>query len=260
MSDGRKRLSGCEYRKRRALKEDDDKKQKDALQRYFKPKRERPSSDEGGKIDPESTEASAATAATSLSSGHDQKVNEHRTATTAYSSNADGGPSTTVQQTSSGLKTCFATKASRLNHQGELKLGDRITKIPEEHEPRYSPPERGLKASLGLTQIQEDGQKLLPTLVMRGPPECIKEAEECPKNADNRRFSPVHYSYSFKNLEEADRHWLGYSKSKDAVFCFYCKLFSSSTVKIVKNGISDWRQGCFVSRKSREVYRAFEFT
>ncbi|XP_047107171.1 uncharacterized protein LOC124776295 [Schistocerca piceifrons] len=37
---------------------------------------------------------------------------------------------------------------------------------------------------------------------MGGPPEGIKEAEECPKNADNCRFSPVHYSY----LEEADRH------------------------------------------------------
>ncbi|XP_047106085.1 uncharacterized protein LOC124775292 [Schistocerca piceifrons] len=53
MSDGIKRLSRSECRKRRALKEDDDKKQKDALQRYFKPKRERPSSGEGGKIDPE---------------------------------------------------------------------------------------------------------------------------------------------------------------------------------------------------------------
>ncbi|XP_049782374.1 uncharacterized protein LOC126184056 [Schistocerca cancellata] len=39
-------------------------------------------------------------------------------------------------------------------------------------------------------------------------PERIKETEERTKNADNRSFSPVHYSYSLKNLEKADRHWL----------------------------------------------------
>ncbi|XP_047103756.1 zinc finger MYM-type protein 1-like [Schistocerca piceifrons] len=62
-------------------------------------------------------------------------------------------------------------------------------------------------------------------------PKCIRGTEECPKNVDNWSFSPVHYSYSLKNLEEADRHWLVYSKSK--LFC--CKLISSSTVKIAKN-------------------------
>ncbi|XP_047103744.1 uncharacterized protein LOC124722641 [Schistocerca piceifrons] len=67
-------------------------------------------------------------------------------------------------------------------------------------------------------------------------PKCIRETEECPKNADNWSFSPVHYSYSLKNLEEADRHWLVYSKSK--LFC--CKLISSSTVKIAKNAIYYW--------------------
>ncbi|XP_049806801.1 uncharacterized protein LOC126249190 [Schistocerca nitens] len=69
-------------------------------------------------------------------------------------------------------------------------------------------------------------------------PERIKETEERPKNVDNRSFSPGHYSYSLKNLEEADIHWLVYSMSK--LFC--CKLFSSSTVKISKKGISYWRQ------------------
>ncbi|XP_046986228.1 uncharacterized protein LOC124556297 [Schistocerca americana] len=143
MSDGRKRLSGSEYRKRRALKKDGDKKQKDALQRYFKPKRERPSSGEGGKIDPESTETSGATAATSLSSGHDQKVDEHSTATTAYSSNADGGPSTTCSTDLIWTQDLLCDDSSEI----ETSSRTEIRRSDSENTGGTSA-EKGLKASL----------------------------------------------------------------------------------------------------------------
>ncbi|XP_049829051.1 zinc finger MYM-type protein 1-like [Schistocerca gregaria] len=250
MSDGRKRLSGSEYMKRRVLKEDDDKKQNDALQRYFKPKRKRPSSGEGGKIGPESTETSGGTAATSLSSGNDQKVDEHSTATTAYINNADGGPSTICStdlvwtqdmlcDESSEIETSGRTEIRRPDSENNggtsaevLTTGEGIEGEPKLEDTIDSDPGRW-------PEIITDC--IRTTLVMRGPSERIKEAEEYPRSADNRHFSPVHYNYSLKNLEEADRHWLLYSKSEDAVFCFCCKLFSSSTVKIAKNGISDWR-------------------
>lgn len=38
------------------------------------------------------------------------------------------------------------------------------------------------------------------------------------------------------------RNWLVYSKFKDRVFCFCCKLFdSNSTGNLSKNSINDWR-------------------
>ncbi|CAI6366862.1 unnamed protein product [Macrosiphum euphorbiae] len=49
-----------------------------------------------------------------------------------------------------------------------------------------------------------------------------------------------------KNGEKISRNWLLYSKSRDRVYCFSCKLFSSQ-LKIpnpgclTNNGTSDWK-------------------
>ncbi|XP_049845567.1 uncharacterized protein LOC126298314 [Schistocerca gregaria] len=221
MSDGRKRLSGSEYEKRRALKEDNDKKQKDALQRYFKPKR-----------------AAA------------RKVDEHSTVTTAYSSNAEGGPSTTCSTDFVWTQDLLCVESSKIGTSGITEIWRPDWENTEGTSAEVLTTAEGIEGEPELEDTIDSDQGSWPqiitdcirtTLIMRGSPERIKEAEECPKNADNRCFSSVHYSYSLKNLEEADTHWLVYSKSKDAVFCLCCKLFSSSTVKISKNCTSDWR-------------------
>lgn len=44
-----------------------------------------------------------------------------------------------------------------------------------------------------------------------------------------------------KNGEKIRRDWLLYSPSSKAVFCYICKLYSSSDQALCKNGFSDWR-------------------
>ncbi|KAG6939219.1 zinc finger MYM-type containing 5, partial [Chelydra serpentina] len=43
------------------------------------------------------------------------------------------------------------------------------------------------------------------------------------------------------NSEIVNRRWLVYSKCKDAVFCFPCKIFNSCNFKIATMGINDWK-------------------
>lgn len=42
------------------------------------------------------------------------------------------------------------------------------------------------------------------------------------------------------NGEEVLRSWLIYSKQKNCVFCFACKLFSTKDTNLSREGFSDW--------------------
>ena len=46
--------------------------------------------------------------------------------------------------------------------------------------------------------------------------------------------------HTLNNGEKVFRSWFVYSISKDAVYCFICKLFSSSTSKFAISGCSNW--------------------
>ena len=73
-------------------------------------------------------------------------------------------------------------------------------------------------------------------------PEYISDAQRCdivkrgpqqldiafPVNAARRRFSTFHYKRVMNNGEIVPRSWLIYSREVDKVFCFCCKLFSTS--------------------------------
>ncbi|KAB0803518.1 hypothetical protein PPYR_00488 [Photinus pyralis] len=60
-------------------------------------------------------------------------------------------------------------------------------------------------------------------------------------SAGSGRFSNNYYSRKLANGECVNRDWLIYSKSKDAVFCFCCKLFSKMPMKLINEGYSDWK-------------------
>ncbi|KAL4121627.1 hypothetical protein QTP88_014101 [Uroleucon formosanum] len=71
---------------------------------------------------------------------------------------------------------------------------------------------------------------------------------EFPKNELNRKFNVSYYNRVMSNGEIINRVWLVYSISKDAVFCFCCKLFRTSLPSNLNNrsglaseGISDWK-------------------
>lgn len=68
----------------------------------------------------------------------------------------------------------------------------------------------------------------------------IKESFSFPKRSDGRSF---HYHYTNRQLvngEKVKRSWLTYSRSKDAVYCFCCKLFSKKSIKLATDGQQDW--------------------
>lgn len=78
-------------------------------------------------------------------------------------------------------------------------------------------------------------------LVKKGPVR-IKEYD-FPKNEDkhNRRFKETYYNRKLKNGEEVERTWLVYSRKNDAVYCFFCKLFSDKKIALTEYGYSDWK-------------------
>lgn len=57
-----------------------------------------------------------------------------------------------------------------------------------------------------------------------------------------RYFSNNCFERTIKNGQKVTRSWLCYSKSKGSIFCFVCKLFSSSSTSLSnKEGTSDWK-------------------
>lgn len=63
---------------------------------------------------------------------------------------------------------------------------------------------------------------------------------EYPKDNTGRKFSVKYYSRRLSNGELINRKWLVFSKSKQKIFCFCCKLFSQQTVALTSTGFDDW--------------------
>lgn len=84
----------------------------------------------------------------------------------------------------------------------------------------------------------------IETLVESGPSRYQNECDDYPRDTSERKFSSVHFTRILPNFEKIKRQWLLYSKSKNAVFCFCCKLFSSS-LKVTRfgdtTGFNDWK-------------------
>lgn len=78
-------------------------------------------------------------------------------------------------------------------------------------------------------------------LVEHGPVQVVDF--NFPRNNDQRKFSTIHYKRRLTNGEYVHRQWLQYSVSKDLVFCFPCKLFSTTNKgsTLCNNGSNDWK-------------------
>lgn len=78
-------------------------------------------------------------------------------------------------------------------------------------------------------------------LVEHGPVQV--EDFNFPRNNDHRKLSTIHYKRRLTNGEYVHRQWLQYSVSKDLVFCFPCKLFSTTNrgSTLCNNGSNDWK-------------------
>ncbi|CAH0553118.1 unnamed protein product [Brassicogethes aeneus] len=78
---------------------------------------------------------------------------------------------------------------------------------------------------------------LVELIVTKGAVQII---EDFPVDETGRKFSSVKYTRKLPNGEKVHRDWLVYSKTTNAVFCIFCKLFSSLSHQLI-SGYSDWR-------------------
>ena len=79
-------------------------------------------------------------------------------------------------------------------------------------------------------------------LVRNGPQQLINFSypETCQNNT-YRKFNSSHYYRTLPNDEKYHRDWLLYSKNKNAVYCFSCKLFSELKIGLTTEGVNDWK-------------------
>lgn len=76
----------------------------------------------------------------------------------------------------------------------------------------------------------------------RKPNQHISEIHNSKKFcADKERILTEHTFYRHKQNEKIKRDWLVYSPSKAALFCYVCKLFSSSHQALCDEGFSNWK-------------------
>lgn len=62
-----------------------------------------------------------------------------------------------------------------------------------------------------------------------------------PRDSSGRKFTEYYYERHLGNGEKYHREWLLYSVSKNAVYCFCCKLFESNHKNKFCEGINDWQ-------------------
>ncbi|KAG8434798.1 hypothetical protein GDO86_012953 [Hymenochirus boettgeri] len=78
-------------------------------------------------------------------------------------------------------------------------------------------------------------------LVSNGPQQVNRF--KFPKDQHKRGFNRKYYRRELPNSEITNRSWLLYSESRDAVFCFCCKIFPTNAAVSVlcTTGYNDWR-------------------
>lgn len=120
-----------------------------------------------------------------------------------------------------------------INHQATTREDDSTTTDASE---KVSA--QGDLSDPGTWPEQLNGQTL-DLLVQKGP---VKVCNcDFPLAPDKRHFSEEFYVRKLPNGEKTHRDWLVYSKRKDSVFCFCCKLFGSSRSNLANGGNNDWK-------------------
>ena len=99
-------------------------------------------------------------------------------------------------------------------------------------------------------------QRMRDYLVERGPPTRPPVDYPFPRDGIERCFTYSCYTRRMSNGEKQDRRWLVYSKSKDKIFCFCCKLFTHETFPplLITNGYDDWRNASHRLKNHETTY------
>ncbi|KAF8114948.1 hypothetical protein N665_0031s0038 [Sinapis alba] len=99
-------------------------------------------------------------------------------------------------------------------------------------------------------------QRMRDYLVERGPPTRPPVDYPFPRDGIERCFTYSCYTRRMSNGEKQDRRWLVYSKSKDKLFCFCCKLFTQETYPplLLTTGYDDWRNASHRLKNHETTY------
>lgn len=80
-------------------------------------------------------------------------------------------------------------------------------------------------------------------LVTYGPHQVKSFSFPKNKSEHRRSFHRMHYWRTLPNMETVERPWLMYSKSKNAAYCFCCKVFQKEIVAsaLSSKGTNNWQ-------------------
>lgn len=81
-----------------------------------------------------------------------------------------------------------------------------------------------------------------------GPEKC-KNFDSLFDKKSGRQFTEFHLKRILANGTKIEREWIVYSPSRQSIFCFVCRLFSSQTKSFESDGFNDWKNS------SREMQR-----
>lgn len=216
MADGRKRLSGFQYRKRKAEKDEIKKSLAGSLKKFIVP-------------------------ATS-------------TATTAQPSTSRQVELQDVKEQIDLDNVPLLENFQIMQHQGN-DTSDSETNVQETQDTDTSDPPTAPSPTPKEVSAENAGLELLKdpahwpqvltdkikiSILEIGPHQLANIT--FPLDDSNRCFSTTYYDKKLSNNEKVPRTWLVYSKSNNSVFCFCCKLFKEyDNIFNDDKGYTDWR-------------------
>ncbi|XP_063806839.1 zinc finger MYM-type protein 1-like [Pseudophryne corroboree] len=221
MADRKKKLSGAQYRKRRAEKEKEQGKQEGSFLKYLRPQHRDDEGSSTSKIQPETetetTVLSTASQADKEYEEHTEDIEEEHTEDVEeeHTEDVEEDHTEDVEE-----EPC------------EVQLDQEVIQSESSSSFSYSDPATWIKCDDNLRQI----------LVEHGPEQV--QLFKFPKDANKRRFLTNHYKRRLPNGDLRHRQWLQYSISNDSVFCFCCKLFGNYTnppSSLSDKGSKDWK-------------------
>ena len=209
MSDGRKRLSGYQYRKRKLEKDAEIQKQAGALDSFLK------------------------------KSCHSNEPDETSKNTDIQKQTFESADSENIAPS----HPIVSPGSSKINRDETLdSSGEATTSLENPVGPDTTLKKfENIVASDPATWPDSLGDSERVFLVNTGPPSPLYDYN-FPFDDKGRRFTQQLYKRSLKNGEHVIRKWLVYSVTRDAAFCFCCKIFNvSSSSLATKDGYCNWQ-------------------
>lgn len=212
MADGRKKLSGFQYRKRKLEKEEKVKKCTSSICKFLQKVQPGPStSSDMNPVFEKTVEDTM------------MGVTETSTDTPMEEISATSASEATLTPTAAASVTTTAFSDHISNNSSSVMNANIIDSLTD---PALWPQSISDNVKLSLLEIGPVQIKIFTF----------------PLDDSNRSFSTTYFLKKLGNNETVIRDWLVYSKSSDSVFCFYCKLFSSAINAFNdKIGYKDWR-------------------